>query len=224
METIANYFGEWGRYLDFITLKKILTTLDLEYKTKKISPQKGDVFKVFDVCPYDKLKVVMLGQDPYPQHGIATGIMFGNNKTPISPSLEVIKNALINPEFPDYSNYKLDITLESWAKQGVLLLNSALTVEENRIGSHIMLWRPFISHLLEEISNYNPGLIFVLFGNTAKTFLPYINKNCPILTEQHPAWYARNNSKMSNHIFIEINKLLKDNNNLNINWYEVENE
>ena len=120
-------------------LHKILFILDKEYKTKKISPNKEDVFKVFNLCKYKDLKVVMLGQDPYPQPNVATGIMFGNKDTLVSPSLKVIKEALINPSKPNYNQCYLDISLESWVQQGVLLLNSALTVEINNIGAHVMI-------------------------------------------------------------------------------------
>lgn len=222
MSTLNDYFKDWIRYLDIKELQKVMTSLDIEYKVKKISPAKGDVFKAFNLCEYKDLKVIIIGQDPYPQANIATGVMFGNRTEPLSPSLKVLKESLINPEMPDYKSYYIDITLESWLKQGVLLLNSALTVEENKVGTHTMLWRNFIATFIKNVSEVNPGLIFVLLGNQAKTFKPYIHKNCHVLIEQHPAYYVRINRKMPNTVFKEVNRILKSSNNFKINWYEVD--
>ena len=214
------YFKKWIQYLEINELNKVLSILEQEYKTKKISPSKGEVFKVFNLCEYDNLKVIMIGQDPYPQPGIATGIMFGNNVENLSPSLQVIKDALLDPRKPRYDSYYFDYTLESWVRQGVLMLNSALTVEVNKVGSHTMLWRKFISSFIEKVSNANNVMIFVLLGAQAKTFKPYINKNCHIIEENHPAYYARINKPMPDTIFRKINSILKDSNNFKIKWYE----
>lgn len=214
------YFKKWIQYLEINELNKVLSILEQEYKTKKISPSKGEVFKVFNLCEYDNLKVVIIGQDPYPQPGVATGIMFGNNGESLSPSLQVIKDALLDPRNPGFDSYYFDYTLESWVRQGVLMLNSALTVEVNKVGSHTMLWRKFISSFIEKVSNANNGMIFVLLGAQAKTFKPYINKSCRIIEENHPAYYARMNKPMPDTIFRRIDDILKNSNNFKIKWYE----
>lgn len=161
---------------------------------------------------------------PYPQKGIATGILFGNSKDTdeeyLSPSLQIIKEAAINYEFP-HNNIVFDHTLESWAKQGILMLNSALTVEVNKVGSHTMLWRPFISKLLKNLSKYRTAVVYILFGKQAKTFKPYINnKYNHIIEVEHPAYFARNNTKMSSQLFIDINKKVKDICGESIKWYD----
>ena len=215
------YFKEWSRIIDSEELYKILYKLEPLYEKYTILPSKDKVFKAFTLCPYNELKVVMLGYDPYPQKDVATGILFGNkvDTETLSPSLQVIKDSLLE----DSVSYpiKFDPTLESWAKQGILMLNSALTVEMNKVGSHTMLWRPFISSLLRNLSNSNTGLIYVLFGNQAQSFEPYINKNLNIIIkENHPAYYARINEKMPYSIFEEISKLVKDRYRNSINWYK----
>lgn len=78
--TLEQYFGKWVRVIDKKELELVLAKLGPEYKRKPICPVQSDVFKAFEVCSYDDLKVVMLGQDPYPQKGVATGILFGNKK------------------------------------------------------------------------------------------------------------------------------------------------
>lgn len=222
--TIDEYFGDWLKVIDRIELNKVMYLLNKEYKIKEIYPSQSNVFKAFKLCRYKDLKIVMLGQDPYPQKEIATGILFGNKvetkEKNLSSSLQIIKDAAINLEVPKYS-YIFDLTLESWAKQGILMLNSALTVELNKIGSHTMIWRPFTIALLKHLSEYETGIIYVLFGEQAQTFKPYINKQFnDILEVKHPAYYARINQRMSSELFITINKLCINKYGVPIKWYQ----
>lgn len=220
---LEEYFGRWMRVIDKKELLTILSKLEVEYKRKPICPMQGDVFKAFKLCPYDNLKVVMLGQDPYPQKGVATGLLFGNKKEVdeenLSPSLQIVKEAAINLEIP-HKSIIFDQTLESWARQGILMINTALTVEMNRIGSHVMLWRPFVASLLKKLSENETGIIYVLFGKQAQTFKPYINKQFNIILEEnHPAYFARTESRMPSTVFNQISKLTKDKYGIPITWY-----
>lgn len=220
---LEEYFGRWMRVIDKKELLAILSKLEVEYKRKPICPMQGDVFKAFKLCPYDDLKVVMLGQDPYPQKGVATGLLFGNKKgvdeENLSPSLQIVKEAAINLEIP-HKSIIFDQTLESWAKQGILMINTALTVEMNKIGSHVMLWRPFVANLLKKLSENETGIIYVLFGKQAQTFKPYINKQFNIILEEnHPAYFARTETKMPSTVFNQISKLTKDKYGIPITWY-----
>lgn len=222
--TLEEYFGRWMRVLDKRELESVLSKLGPEYKRKPICPIQSNVFKAFEVCPYDKLKVVMLGQDPYPQKGVATGILFGNKEgtrdEDLSPSLQIVKEAAINFEIP-HNCIIFDPTLESWAKQGILMINSALTVEMNKIGSHVMLWRPFIASLLKKLSENEIGIIYVLFGKQAQTFKPYINKQFnTVLEENHPAYFARTGEAMPHTVFEQISKLTKGMYGMPITWYQ----
>lgn len=222
--TPENYFGDWMKVIDKKELNILLSKLEIEYKHKYICPEQNNVFKAFKLCLYEDLKVVFLGQDPYPQKGVATGILFGNKKETeedkLSPSLQIIKEAAINYNIP-HNHIIFDNTLESWAKQGILMLNSALTVEMNNIGSHTMLWRPFISKLLSNLSISNTGIIYVLFGKQAQTFKPYINKNFNIIIEEtHPSYYARTNTHLSPSLFTIINKEVKDRCKEKLRFYE----
>lgn len=222
--TLEEYFGRWMRVIDKRELESVLSKLGPEYKRKPICPAQSNVFKAFEACPYDKLKVVMLGQDPYPQKGVATGILFGNKEgtrdEDLSPSLQIIKEAAINFEIP-HNCIIFDPTLESWAKQGILMINSALTVEMNKIGSHVMLWRPFIASLLKKLSENETGIIYVLFGKQAQTFKPYINKQFnTVLEENHPAYFARTGEAMPHTVFEQISKLTKGMYGMPITWYQ----
>lgn len=222
--TSDEYFGDWMKVIDRAELNNIMAKVGQEYRRKPICPAQPDVFKAFRLCPLKDLKIVMLLQDPYPQKGVATGLALANNSktlnSELSPSLKVIKEAVINFEIPHYC-ITFDPTLESWAKQGILMLNSALTVEMNKVGSHVMIWRPFIIALLKHLSEYETGIIYVLFGRQAQTFKPYINKQFnDILEIEHPAYYARLNKRMPSELFATISNLCKDKYGVPIKWYQ----
>lgn len=215
---MAEVFNDWMKVIDTSILFKVLNQINPE----NICPSKEDVFKAFTLCPMRDCKVVLMGQDPYAQKGVATGILFGNalDTEDLSPSLQVIKDAAI--DYTKSHNYPIefDNSLESWAKQGILMINSALTVEVNKIGSHTAMWRPFISNFLETFSDYQTGIVYVLFGKQAQTFEPY-KKKCGnyILKENHPAYYARTGQRMSSEIFKKVNEYLKRQYNEEIVWY-----
>ena len=221
---MEEYFGDWMKVIDKEELNKVLKKLKEMYSptNKSVTPDSMNWFKAFELCPYSSMKVVMIGQDPYPQRGVATGILFGNKKEVreenLSPSLKIVKEAAIDFEIP-HNSIIFDQTLESWAKQGILMINSALTVEIGKVGSHTMLWRGFISKLIKKLSEYNTGIIYVLFGEQAKTFKPYIGKNNIILEEKHPAYYARIEGRMPSTVFKEITKLTKEKYKEPIIWF-----
>jgi len=216
--TIEEYFGDWMRVIDKKVLLEAVNKIAILSKTQYICPNMSDVFKAFELCSYHDVKVVFLGQDPYPQKGIATGVLFGNKKEPLSPSLEVIKEACIDYTKAHYG-LQFDNSLESWAKQGILMLNSSLTVELDKPGSHSEVWRKFISCLLKQLSEWNPGLIYVLFGKEAQTFKPYIGKLNDVICVQHPAWYARNYEKMPHELFVELTNKIKRQYGETITWF-----
>lgn len=220
--TPGEYFGDWIRVIDVNELDKVTKTIG--NIRKPICPNIPDVFKAFTLCSYNNLKVVMIGQDPYPQKDVATGVLFGNRKEvseeDLSPSLKIVKEAAVDFEIP-HNSIIFDQTLESWANQGILMINSALTVEMNKVGSHTMLWRPFMTKLLKNLSEWNTGIIYVLFGEQARTFVPYINsKSNIILEEKHPAYYARIGSRMPSTVFKTISKLTKDKYGEPIVWFQ----
>lgn len=181
---------------DIIDVRMVSEALNKVYKEgKPFCPKPENIFRAFSILPPNKVRVVLVGQDPYPQKGIATGILFANKEnTPedkLSPSLKVIKNSFLRLLQNSEKDINFDPSLTYIAKQGVLMINSALTVEMNKPGSHSMIWRPFVSTLLRNLSNMNHNIIFVLFGSQARTFRPYINKKNFCVELVHPAYYAR---------------------------------
>lgn len=222
--TIDEYFGDWMKVLDRNETMKIMGWLR-SINQSTLCPSIKDVFKAFKLCPYNNCRVVFIGQDPYPQRGVAQGVLFGNSSnTPedkLSPPLQIIKESVINFGIP-HNFITFDPTLESWAKQGILMINSALTTEVGKIGVHMMKWRPFMIAFLKQMSMINPGIIYVLFGSQAQILEPYISKNNYVLKIEHPAYFARTNKKMPYHIWKDINKILYDLYGEMIEWFKEE--
>lgn len=225
--TIEEYFGDWINVFDKAETMKIMGWLKT-VNPNTLCPALPDVFRVFKLCPYRELKVIMIFQDPYPQYKegkpVATGIAIGNSKDTLeeglSPSLSVLKESVINFEIP-HNFITFDNSLEEWVKQGVLMLNSSLTCEANKIGSHMNIWRPFVSKFIKNLSNKERGNIYVLFGNDAKSLRPYINESFnDIIEVGHPAYYARNKKKLPYELFPTINSILYRRYGETIKWYD----
>ena len=185
---MVDKLGSWYNDLKSITTTTYFNSLRLYLKNESLQygiyPYKNDIFKAFILTPVDKVKVVIIGQDPY-FNGSATGLAFANLKLPISPSLiNIIKE--IRTDIYDNKNVKIEPDLEHWAKNGVLLLNSALTVRRNDAGSHILAWKSFTARVLEILQN-NPTIIYLLWGKYAESFIPYIKNKSNILIAGHPS-------------------------------------
>ena len=176
---------------------------------KKYYPDKKDIFRAFELCPLEKLKVVILGQDPY-HDGSATGLAFSNrsDSKSISPSL---RNILQEVEDNAYDGFKLeqDLNLERWAKQGVLLLNTALTVEKSNPGSHAKLWDEFTKNVIKKISDEIPAIVYMLWGKHAKGYLEYISRETNfILASPHPSPFSAGRGFFGNKHFSKCNEVL----------------
>lgn len=155
-----------------------LTDIFKELSSEKETywPKDDNIFKAFRLCPYNDFKVVILAQDPYYTKGVATGLCFDSN--PPQPSLKNI--------FKEIGSGA--IWGEELAKQGVLLLNTALTVLEGKPGSHIKLWEDFTLKLIEWINNSFDNIVWMLWGSYAKGYSKYItNTTHLILKAGHPS-------------------------------------
>ena len=198
--TIDQYFGRWMQVIDRQELLKV-TRFVQGRDSNKVYPMKRDVFKAFHLCNYDDCRLIVVGQDPYPD-GRATGIAFANDASispdSLSPSLEKVKDSLVR-EVISWKSITFDQTLESWAKQGVLLLNVSLTVEPHRPLSHSLYWRPFMSSLFKNLSEKRTAMVYVMMGGAAQELIRYIDTlNNHVLTCDHPAYYCRKHLPMPN--------------------------
>ena len=220
--TIQEYFGDWSKAIDLKEADRILRKLSAS--THAICPLVQDVFKAFRLCPLNNLRVVIIGQDPYPQKGVATGLAFANKQgTPedsISPSLEVLRESVIDNTIP-HRTITFDPSLEKWEEQGVLLLNSALSCEAGRVGSHILMWTPFMISFLTNLQKCSSGIVYVLMGNQAQGFESYINHQFnQVLKCKHPSYYARTKTRMPSDIWKQVNQILIGQNGYGIQWYQ----
>lgn len=215
---LKDYLGDWISVINPILLTE---TLKLLKNHINIVPNKlSTIFRAFHLCSLHNCKVVIIGQDPYFQKDRATGLAFANSKDVeldnLSPPLLKLKEALENL-YNRNINCNFDPSLEDWEKQGVVLLNSALTVEMNKPSSHIMIWYKFMHAFVKQLSLWEPGLIYVLLGTEAKTFKKDILYG-DIIVENHPSYYARINKQMPYSLFLKINSLMKLKYNTQINW------
>lgn len=222
--TIQEYFGDWTKVIDLSKVNAI--TNRLKPYNKVLCPKLHDVFKAFRLCKLQDVRVVIIGQDPYPNYvkgiPVATGLAFANSSNTLekdySPSLKVLRDSFINFGMPNES-INFDSSLESWERQGVLLLNTALSCIKGKTGSHTLMWRPFITSFLTNLSKATTGIVYVLMGSDAQSLKSYINDRFNYIIEtKHPAYYARTHSQMPN-IWNKINQILIDQNGYGIKWY-----
>ena len=193
--------------------KKLFAFVNQEYASKTVFPPKEKIFKSLNYVPIDKIKVVIIGQDPYHTYGQADGLAFScANGTP-QPSLTNIFKE-ISSDLGIVMSGKTQ--LDSWAKQGVLLLNSVLTVEKNKPNSHKGKgWELITSRIVECLNNREEPVIFLLWGNNAKGFMKYIDTNKHyVLTAVHPSpmsanqggWFGCHHFSKTNEILLKLNK------------------
>jgi len=188
---------------------KILNELWEQSKIdKRFTPPLKQVFRAFEECPYDKLQVVIIGQDPYPTFGVADGISFScSNTGQLQPSLKFILDEVNRTVYKGHPG-SLDVDLKRWANQGVLMLNTALTTQVGKIGAHYDIWKSFTAYLLDWLNNYNPGLVYVYMGKKAEEWssLTHDDHNIKFMVK-HPASAAYNGSKWdSDDLFVKIQK------------------
>ena len=185
----------------------IITKLwDLSNDNKKFTPPLKQVFRAFEECPYDNLQVVIIGQDPYPQLGVADGISFScSNTNKLQPSLRFILEEVNRTV---YNNEVIieDLDLKIWSNQGILMLNTALTTEVGNIGSHYDIWRPFTTYLLDWLNINKSELVYVYMGKKAEEWSSMTDDTNIKYFVKHPASAAYNGSKWdSKDLFNKIN-------------------
>ena len=192
--------------------------LKQEYKEQTIFPEKKLIFNALNSTPFNKVKVVIIGQDPYHGKGQAHGLSFSVTegiKTP--PSLVNIFKE-IESDLKINNHGKGDLT--KWAKQGVLLLNATLTVRENTAGSHQNKgWEQFTDQIISTISEEKKDLVFLLWGKFAQKKDKLIDKNKHhILMSSHPSPLSSYRGFLGCKHFSECNNILKRDNKTEINW------
>jgi len=189
-----------------------------EYLNKPIYPAPQNIFKAFNVCPFDKVKVVILGQDPYHGAGQAHGLAFSvQDGTKIPPSLQNIYKEIKGDIGTEIS---ISGNLERWAKQGVLLLNATLSVEAGQAGSHQgMGWETFTDAVIKKISDEKEHVVFLLWGNFARSKASLIDTSKHLVLEApHPSPFSAHSGFFGCGHFGRSNEYLRQYNISEINW------
>ena len=190
-----------------------------EYKKKTIYPDKNEIFASLNLLPFEKVKVVILGQDPYHGVGEAHGLAFSVKEgVKIPPSLRnIIKELQL-----EYENFLPPQSgeLYSWVQEGVLLLNATLTVEKDKANSHSKIgWQIFTDKIIEILNNREKPIVFLLWGNFAISKKNFItNPNHLILESPHPSPLSARRGFFGNNHFLLANEFLEKNGIEKIQW------
>ena len=214
--------NQWDHYLENEYKKEyfqeLLDFIKEEYKNKTIYPKQNEVFNAFRYTDYQDIKVVILGQDPY--HGInqAEGLSFSVKDEVLKPpSLKNIFKELesdLGIPFPEHNS------LKPWAKQGVLLLNAVLTVEEHKPTSHKDRgWENFTDAVIKVLNERDKPIVFILWGSYARSKKTYITNPIHLVIESaHPSPFSARNGFFGSKPFSKTNEFLKKNGKKEIDW------
>lgn len=211
-----NFFKEFIQSQEFLDIMSNIN--DELQQGKKITPNLSDIFRGFLTCKNPK--VVFIAQDPYPKDNVADGIAFScSNTNKPQPSLKYIFKA-IESTTGKKSIAEESCDLELWSRQGILMLNTALTTEKGKAGAHLKYWEAYANYVMQKLNDHNEQLIFVFLGSVSQKLATFINN--PIhrmLFVKHPASAAYTGSKWDcNDIFNEINKMLLKQSKEEIIW------
>jgi uracil-DNA glycosylase len=211
----------WTEILAPIKNTEYFTTLwekvKEEYQTTKCFPPKNQIFRAIELTPFEEVKVVIIGQDPYHNDNQANGLCFSvSDKVTAPPSLKNIFKELED----DLGIKKTSNELEMWAKQGVLLLNATLTVRAHKANSHKDLgWEKFTDFIIKEISDKKENVVFVLWGAFAQKKAGLIDASRHfIIQSAHPSPFSVHKGFFGSRPFSKINQFLEEKGKEPINW------
>lgn len=198
--------------------KRLVSFVRNEYATRRVFPPGSRIFAAFDACPFDKVKVVILGQDPYHDEGQANGLCFSvADGMPMPPSLvNIFREVSADTGAP----MPMTGNLDRWAAQGVLLLNATLTVEAHRPGSHQRQgWEEFTDSVILKLAAERSNLVFLLWGSYAQHKGAFIDPTRHlVLKSAHPSPLSAYRGFFGNHHFTLANDYLRDHGQEPIEW------
>ena len=198
--------------------KTLTDFVKAEYANGPVYPPGKLIFNAFDLCPFDKVKVVIIGQDPYHEPGQAHGLCFSvNDGVPFPPSLRNIFKEIsddLGKPVPESGD------LTRWARQGVLLLNATLTVRAGQAGSHQGKgWEEFTDAVISQLNSSCDGLVFILWGGYAKKKGAIIDRSRHlVLSSAHPSPLSAYNGFFGNHHFSQANRWLVNHGKTPVDW------
>ena len=215
----ASWYDQFSDEFEKPYFEQLTSFVKNEYATKTCFPKGAQIFSAFDHCPFDKVKVVIIGQDPYHGFGQANGLCFSvNDGIPFPPSLiNIFKEIQTDLGLP----LPISGNLERWADQGVLLLNATLTVRQGEAGSHQNQgWETFTDVVIQKISEAKENVVFLLWGGFAKKKGAKINREKHhVLETGHPSPLSANRGLwFGNKHFSKTNAYLQSIGKSEIQW------
>jgi uracil-DNA glycosylase len=197
-------------------MEELINKITFDYAILEMYPENQDnIFKAFRLCPFDQVRAVIIGTEPGPHTG-SNGLAFGGNNFQSNSSSVLIRNCVEQ----EYNDLKLDFdfTFESWAKQGILMLNRNLTCRKGEINTHKQDWKSFFFSVIYILEKYKPGTIFLLWGTQAQKYSELLSQNHHVFSWEHPMkafseyrqWHCPN--------FKQVDNLIESLNGTKIQW------
>lgn len=211
---------EWVDFMaPFMESKEFDSILEqlkaLKATGETIFPPQAQIFRAFMEVPLSKVRIVILGMDPYPNEGYASGLAFGHlNNMKKTPSMEKIIEAVESDCYSglDFNIKDFDTELLHWCKQGILLLNSSLTVKEDVPGSHAAIWKPFTTYFVETMNAVKKDVIWNAWGKQAQSFMPAVNVFTNYVNfSEHPSNAAKEKRAWDTKCFSRTNAIITAN-------------
>lgn len=230
MKKIINIPDDWynklKHFIESEEMTKIASAVKERRKHTEVFPPSNEIFRAFQLTSYRDVRVVVIGMDPYPTlyqgKPVACGLSFApRDRNYVPPSLRQIYKRIKEDFYKEDMLFDVDLDMEYWAKQGVLMLNAALTVEQGKPGSHMKLWKNWTQEVIFSLNEYSSGVVFCLWGKDAQAFESNIGSHHIVLKAEHPmaANYAGRAWECDH--FKQINKHLMGVNGDFIEWIKV---
>ncbi|KAJ7365996.1 hypothetical protein OS493_002738 [Desmophyllum pertusum] len=205
----------WEGFFNREDVKKMMHEIsdrlqkDSQVQGLGLNPKIGWIFRAFHMVPPDIVKVIIMGQDPAPQPGLATGLAFSLDPSVHPLKVQSVLRVILEARNEGYCVNTSVGVLESWAKQGVLLLNTALTLVQTKIGSHLKLWRQFSREMMKYINEKTNPSVWILWGSKAKSLENKIDKSKHYIVKGgHPSPFAPANKFFCQNYFTCANEWL----------------
>jgi uracil-DNA glycosylase len=197
--------------------KKLASKLDKAYKSKKVYPVREDIFKALELTPFDEIKVVIIGKIPFYRQNQADGLAFSSK---LGSEINQTSQIIINEAIKDVNIYRPDsASLVNWAKQGVLLINSALTAPSDKPAGHLPDWQWFSNKIIDQIIKNKDPKVFILWGEHGEKFVSKLqNSQHLVIKAPNPSPLSAANGFYGSKPFSKINKFLEKNGYEKIDW------
>jgi len=221
-----DWYAKLKHYIESEEFTKIAAYVKDRRTKTSVYPPSNEIFRAFQLTPYDNVRVVIIGMDPYPNlyadKPVACGLSFApriREYTP--PSLKQIYERIKEDFYAEEMTFPVDLDIEYWAKQGILMLNAALTVEHTKPGSHMKVWANWTEEVIKALNEYSSGIVFCLWGKDAQSFETQIGKHHLVLKAEHPVAASYQGRKWQCDHFKKINTHLMGVNGDFINWIKI---